>query len=100
MCGDIPQEDPMNDVDRAREGDCRAHSRRSGRRGVALAIGRRTAASTPDGYVVKPPSRSTSILAPIEHRWGLAPLTARDAAANDMHNAFDFSQGVGEGRGR
>jgi phospholipase C len=35
---------------------------------------------------------TTSILALLEHRWGLAPLSARDAAANDMENAFDFSQ--------
>ncbi len=33
---------------------------------------------------------TTSILALIEHRWGLAPLGARDAAANDMTRAFDF----------
>jgi len=34
---------------------------------------------------------STSILALIEHRFGLAPLGTRDAAANDMSNVFDFS---------
>jgi phospholipase C len=33
---------------------------------------------------------ATSILALIEHRWGLAPLGARDAAAADMSSAFDF----------
>jgi hypothetical protein len=26
----------------------------------------------------------------IENRWGLAPLGTRDAAANDLTNAFDF----------
>ena len=41
-----------------------------------------------------------SILALIEHRWGLQPLAARDAAANDMRNAFDFSQGLGASRGQ
>ena len=35
---------------------------------------------------------TTSILALIEHRWGLQPLTDRDANANDMAGAFDFSQ--------
>ena len=34
---------------------------------------------------------TTSILAFIEHRWGLAPLTDRDAHANDLTAAFDFS---------
>lgn len=34
----------------------------------------------------------TSTLKFIETRWGLQPLTTRDAAANDMTNAFDFSQ--------
>jgi phospholipase C len=31
---------------------------------------------------------TTSILATIEHRWGLTPLTTRDAAAHDLRNAF------------
>ncbi len=35
---------------------------------------------------------TTSILKFIETRWGLAPLGARDAAANDLTNAFDFSR--------
>ncbi len=35
---------------------------------------------------------TTSILAFIEHRYGLAPLGERDAKANDMSSAFDFSQ--------
>ena len=34
---------------------------------------------------------TTSILALIEHRWGLEPLTERDAHADDLHNAFEFS---------
>ena len=34
----------------------------------------------------------TSILKLIEWRWGLAPLASRDAAANNMLNAFDFTQ--------
>jgi len=35
---------------------------------------------------------TTSILKFIESRWRLAPLGSRDAAANDLLNAFDFSQ--------
>jgi phospholipase C len=35
---------------------------------------------------------TTSILRLIETRWGLTPLGARDAAANDLSNAFDFSE--------
>jgi phospholipase C len=35
---------------------------------------------------------TTSILKFIEARWGLAPLGPRDAAANGLLNAFDFSQ--------
>ena len=34
---------------------------------------------------------TTSILAFIEHRWGLAPLTDRDAHAGDLTAAFDFT---------
>ena len=37
-------------------------------------------------------SETTSILALIEWRWGLYPLTDRDAAANNLLNAFDYSQ--------
>jgi phospholipase C len=33
---------------------------------------------------------TTSILALIEHRWGLAPLSSRDAAADPLSGAFDF----------
>lgn len=36
----------------------------------------------------------TSILRFIETRWGLEPLTLRDAAANDLTNAFDFDRVV------
>jgi phospholipase C len=35
---------------------------------------------------------TTSILALIEHRWGLAPLSSRDAAADPLSGAFDFGQ--------
>jgi len=35
---------------------------------------------------------TTSILATIEHRWGLDPLSSRDAAAKDLKNALDFTQ--------
>ena len=35
---------------------------------------------------------TSSILAFIERRWGLAPLGARDASAADLTNAFDFTQ--------
>ena len=35
---------------------------------------------------------TTSILALIEHRWHLAPLSARDGAAADLREAFDFLQ--------
>jgi phospholipase C len=44
------------------------------------------------GYVDHNIYDTSSILALIEHRWGLAPLSTRDAAANDMHAAFDFKQ--------
>ncbi len=39
---------------------------------------------------------TTSILKFIETRWDLRPLGARDAAANDLSNAFDFRRGPGE----
>ena len=35
---------------------------------------------------------TTSILKLIETRWNLRPLGTRDAAANDLTNAFDFSR--------
>jgi phospholipase C len=43
------------------------------------------------GYVDHTQYDTTSILKFIENRWGLAPLGTRDAAANDLGNAFDFS---------
>ena len=35
---------------------------------------------------------TTSILATIEHRYGLRPLSPRDAEANDLRNAFRGSE--------
>jgi phospholipase C len=43
------------------------------------------------GFVDHTRYDTTSILKLIETRWNLAPLGARDAAANDLSNAFDFS---------
>lgn len=43
-------------------------------------------------FVDHTPYETTSILKLIETRWNLAPLGRRDAAANDLLNAFDFSQ--------
>jgi phospholipase C len=51
------------------------------------------------GYVDHNMYDTMSILALIEHRFALEPLAARDAAANDMRNAFDFTQGVGDSGG-
>lgn len=42
------------------------------------------------GYVDSTVYDTTSIAALIEHRYNLAPLGARDAAAADLTNAFDF----------
>jgi phospholipase C len=42
------------------------------------------------GYVDHTPYDSTAVLKLIETRFGLAPLSDRDAAANDLLNAFDF----------
>jgi len=47
------------------------------------------------GFVDHHTFDTTSILALIEHRWRLAPLTSRDATAGDLTTAFDFSQGPG-----
>jgi phospholipase C len=41
---------------------------------------------------------TTSILALIEHRWGLEPLTDRDAASDDLRNAFDLGADHEKGR--
>jgi phospholipase C len=38
---------------------------------------------------------TTSILATIERRYGLAPLTTRDAVANDLRHAFKSSEAGG-----
>ena len=35
------------------------------------------------------PHDTTSILATIEHRWGVAPLGTRDAAVADLGTAFE-----------
>lgn len=42
------------------------------------------------GFVDKTEYETTSILKFIENRFGLAPLTERDAKANDLSNAFTF----------
>jgi acid phosphatase len=44
------------------------------------------------GHVDSTPYETVSILALIEHRFGLSALTTRDRVANDLTNAFDFSQ--------
>lgn len=44
------------------------------------------------GFVDHTQYDTTSILATLEHRYGLDPLTSRDAAAKDMAASFDFSQ--------
>ncbi len=46
------------------------------------------------GFVDHTQYDTTSILKFIENRWELAPLGTRDAAANDLSNAFNFSQGA------
>jgi phospholipase C len=43
------------------------------------------------GYVSHTVADHTSILSLIEHRYGLPHLTARDAAADDLQDLFDFS---------
>ncbi|MBF0561129.1 MAG: sulfatase-like hydrolase/transferase [Alphaproteobacteria bacterium] len=45
------------------------------------------------GYIDHTLYDTTSILKFIEHRFDLAPLGTRDAAANDLTNAFTFSSG-------
>jgi phospholipase C len=42
---------------------------------------------------------TTSILATIEHRFGLAALSTRDAAVNDLGNVFTAKAFDGEGGG-
>jgi len=43
------------------------------------------------GYIDHTEYDTTSILRFIEKRWNLAPLGTRDAAVNDLTNAFDFT---------
>ncbi|HVY47158.1 MAG TPA: alkaline phosphatase family protein [Minicystis sp.] len=43
-------------------------------------------------YVDHTKYETASILATIEHRFGLAPLSDRDAKATDLSNCFDFSK--------
>jgi phospholipase C len=45
------------------------------------------------GYVDHTTYDTTSILRLIEWRWNLPPLASRDAAANNLLNAFDFAAG-------
>jgi len=44
------------------------------------------------GYLDSATNDHTSILKFVEDRFGLSPLSTRDAAANNMAEAFDFSQ--------
>ncbi len=44
------------------------------------------------GYIDNTELDYTSILRFIEDNWGLEPLTSRDAKANSLDNAFDFTQ--------
>jgi hypothetical protein len=44
------------------------------------------------GYISHTQYEFASVLKFVEERFGLPPLTARDAAANDMLDSFDFTQ--------
>jgi phospholipase C len=44
------------------------------------------------GYITSTQYDFTSVLKFVETRWGLPALGARDAAANDLTDAFDFTQ--------
>jgi phospholipase C len=44
------------------------------------------------GLVAHQQTEFSSLLATVEHQYGLPPLTARDAAAEDLWGAFDFGQ--------
>jgi phospholipase C len=44
------------------------------------------------GYITHTPYEFSSVLKFIEERFNVAPLTARDANANDITDAFDFTQ--------
>ena len=48
------------------------------------------------GFIDHTQYDSTSILKLIETRWALAPLGARDSAANGLTGAFDFSQAASQ----
>jgi phospholipase C len=52
------------------------------------------------GYVDHTQYDTTSILKFIENRYGLAPLTSRDAGVNDLSNAFNFRQVPSGGAGQ
>src|SRR5690349_12452917 len=43
-------------------------------------------------YVSHPQYEFSSVLTFIEERFGLSPLTGRDAVANDTTDSFDFTQ--------
>ena len=47
---------------------------------------------TKPGYISHTQYEFSSVLKFIEERWGLPPLTERDAQANDTLDSFDFSQ--------
>jgi acid phosphatase len=47
------------------------------------------------GFVDHTEYDTASVLKTIEARWGLAALGPRDAAANDLRNAFESAAGVG-----
>jgi phospholipase C len=44
------------------------------------------------GYISKTQYEFSSFLTFVEKRFGLSPLTSRDANANDMEDSFDFTQ--------
>ena len=44
------------------------------------------------GFIAQNQYDHTSILSMIEWRWGLPPLTVRDAAANNLAEALDFTR--------
>jgi phospholipase C len=44
------------------------------------------------GFVSHTTYEFSSLLKFVEERYGLAPLTDRDQAANDMLDSFDFTQ--------
>src|ERR1022692_1755099 len=44
------------------------------------------------GYISHTQYEASSVLKFIEERWGIQPLTERDANANDLMDSFDFTQ--------